>query len=107
MKPKIPEVKVVSFDIFDTLLYRITGEPESVFRLMKRKLLEDQNETLGSDFIDNFVETRKNAPILLRRTLKREADFREIYEFIGAVWDLQDGDIEKLQLLEIETEKKY
>lgn len=106
MKPNIPDVKVVSFDIFDTLLYRITGEPESVFRLMKRKLIEDQNETLGSDFIDNFVETRKNAPILLRNTLKREADFGEIYEFIGTVWDLRNGDIEKLQLLEIETEKK-
>lgn len=61
-------VKVVSFDVFDTLLKRDVGDPRDVFYLIKTKL-SDPSFNLDKDFVDNFVTFRQTAEKLLRREL--------------------------------------
>ena len=38
LEQAIDAAKVVSFDVFDTLLFRITARPEAIFSLMGQKI---------------------------------------------------------------------
>lgn len=103
----VPRVKVISFDIFDTLLYRVTGGPESVFILMQRELFKKSFPyDFDQMFIAYFPDLRINAPLLLRNRIGREASFDEIYQFISEVSDLSDAQAEVLKELELRTEVK-
>ena len=63
--------KVVSFDVFDTLINRPFITPEDLFSYME--IIFD---------IDGFRQKRINAEITARETLKKEVNLDEIYDFI-------------------------
>ena len=90
---------VVSFDIFDTVLYRAVDDPEDVFRLM------------GSEMgFTDFRRVRKAAESRARRKKKehhrtREVLLSEIYDLlereygIDRSWEQREIEIEKAVLL--------
>lgn len=104
MKVEIPPVQVVSFDIFDTLLYRITGEPESVFTLMERRLEQLPSRRFDPKFVKEFRNIRKNIPLLLSKKKGVEISFDEIYSYIGNLFSLSSDDISFLKDLEVDIE---
>ena len=62
-----PSVKVVSFDVFDTLLRRNVGQPKDVFYLMQ---LELENQLNIEPIVrTNFIELRQLAERNLRQSL--------------------------------------
>lgn len=69
-------IKLVTFDIFDTCLVRASGNPDSVFRLLARKVI-----TTGAkgDILD-FIKIRKDGEYYARMSIKSEVTLEEIYE---------------------------
>lgn len=95
---KIDRAEVVSFDIFDTLLFRKTNTPEGVFDLV------------GKHFqIHGFRKLRMDAQneasrIVFQRHQYPHADMNDIYEVLGR-HDEIPVDWQAVKLFEIQTER--
>lgn len=71
-------MKLYSFDIFDTCLVRLCGEPDNVFFILGESILESSDDSLLRD----FVRERKMAERTATKTLNKEAvTINEIYDF--------------------------
>lgn len=103
------EVKVVSFDVFDTALIRPFMKPEDVFRCLNH---EFENLMPGTRL--EFSKIRVKTESELRRekiysanSSAEDISLDEIYEKIQKIYNLTDDVKNRLQELEIETEKKF
>lgn len=95
---KSEEVKVVSFDIFDTLLVRPCLIPTDVFYLVERKI----GRNIG------FAELRKKAEAYARKIKPYYYDditIDEIYKVLSEIAGLSKDEAEEIKRIEIETEK--
>lgn len=99
---QIPKIKVVSFDIFDTLLFRTVVIPDRVFWLMYRKKTKifPAFTTVG-----DWVSSRKMAEQEARRVAKEkygnsEVSLEDIYHYLPTAY----ANIEELMQLELECE---
>lgn len=98
LKEKIDKAKVVSFDMFDTLVFRIVDRPTAVFEIMEKDY-----------HIHNFSELRQKyqneaSLNVMQKQGYPHADFDEIYDWIkkNLVCNLK---IEELAEKEIALEK--
>ena len=87
----IKPYKYVSFDIFDTLLKRNVEKPTDVFEVIERKA--------GNNFKKIRIEAEQKARHELITGDKKEITLKDIYSYIP-------GDTEKLQQLELQTERQ-
>ncbi len=97
LKSKIDKAELVSFDVFDTLLFRKTNSPESVFDLMGRQFQ-----------IHGFRKMRMNAQDEASRRAYANfqyphADMDQIYEVLSERTDIP-VDWNAVKALEIEME---
>lgn len=93
--------KVVSFDIFDTLLLRKTLEPKDIFIMLS---YEFRNE-LSSSFITRFEDIRMNAEYFSRFDCKNyETDLDKIYEYMVKNYSFDRSLAERIKAREIELE---
>ena len=96
LKKMIDGCKVISFDIFDTLITRCCSNPEDIFKIVEKKL-----NLTGAD----FQKERVKAELIARQVKKsEEITLKEIYNHVETL------DMYKKQLamqLEIETECEY
>lgn len=83
------ENNVVSFDIFDTLLFRKCGKPAAIF-----EIIENEREIKG--FADIRIRCEKEA----RQHKKSEVTLDEIYDRIGG----ELGDVAAIEIKRFETE---
>lgn len=90
-----PSIRVVSFDIFDTLLERPVLEPRDVFGLVARKV----DRLYGVD----FVKLRWSAEEELG---KSNATIHEIYEHIRQKHQISATTAESLKAAELDFEKR-
>ncbi|MEL7640513.1 MAG: hypothetical protein AAGU21_12800 [Solidesulfovibrio sp.] len=91
------EIKIVSFDIFDTMLLRPCVTPSSIFKIIGKK----------SVFGYNFCKIRINAESAARKKRPAGEDditLDSIYNEVQKMTGLDDEEIEKVKQLEIETE---
>lgn len=71
-------MKVYSFDVFDTCITRLCGEPDNVFWLLAEAVLDDANESLYRGFVRERKMAEKKAICALR---KDAVTIDEIYSF--------------------------
>lgn len=91
----LSKYKIVSFDIFDTLLKRDVFYPTDIFLLVEQEYNRKYNKQI------DFFSIRKNAEKQLRKkSLFSEVTLEEIYSEIK----LQDEEKNKLKQLELDTE---
>lgn len=97
MKKKIQNAKIVSFDVFDTLIMRIVDKPETIF--------EVTGVVCGlENFSVNRQEMQQQASIKAERELHvPHADMLQIYEYISQHMG-GDADWEKVRDLEMQIE---
>jgi len=103
--------KLYSFDVFDTLITRITATPQGVFALMQNEL---RSNTLYIDINDGFKNDfpliRVHAEELARHCLQRngieDITLDEIYDYVAMRGDIGRGQAELLKELEISIELK-
>jgi predicted HAD superfamily hydrolase len=88
-----PEIKVVSFDVFDTCLTRLSYQPQDVFRLALQKT--------------NLYQDRCRAESELKRTGSPYPTFEEIWRFLGIKCHLSEDQVQQLSQREIQWEKRF
>lgn len=99
-------IKVYSFDVFDTVVTRITAHPRAVFLLIQEELKRSEKH-LSACLVDNFHVTRIEAERTARKLSSTEdVTIREIYDVIKKKYDLSSSCVERLISLEIRVESK-
>ncbi len=99
-----------SFDVFDTLITRMTATPQGVFYVMQNRLQTEQKYEKISLFIKtNYAELRINAEVLARRNYQVEdiedVTLNEIYNAFEITGCL--GADERRLLMELEEETEW
>lgn len=89
-------IKIVSFDIFDTLLYRPVLSPDDIFKFMD-KILEDKQG------VKDFYEKRNSIEPESKDWL---ANLDEIYEYMRIKYSIPYAQIVIMKDLEIEIESR-
>ena len=90
--------RVVSFDVFDTLLFRNLYKPTDIFRIMEKAVSEKYD-------VDNFCELRINCEAGSRKEEnKYETSLDEIYELMGAK---VGKNVDIIKKMELEFELKF
>ena len=95
---QIDRADFISFDIFDTAIYRIVKRPHDIFRLIEQQ-----------SGIKNFFKNRKKASKTTRQKNKErgiiEITLDEIYQTLGEIdTTLSEEKLYSLKQLEMETE---
>ena len=90
-----PEVEVVSFDIFDTLLVRPVLEPLDILKLMP---------DLCGIGLKEFTSMRKYSDYLSIQKKGASANIDDIYEEMGKTFGIKKEILDKLKKSELETE---
>ena len=96
------QVKIVSFDVFDTVLTRIIGEPTGLFLILSQKLSE-LSLGLPDDFVSNFYSYRIAAERAVRRH-SREVRLHEIYRELSIKHSVEPLVADVVAGIEIELE---
>ena len=97
LRQMIDGARVVSFDVFDTLLFRITAWPEAIFSLMGQKIGMADFEPFRRKKQQEISET------LARAGEAPHADLDQIYAYIAQ--QDRSRDWEKVKELELEMER--
>ena len=93
--------KVITFDIFDTLVTRKIYEPDDVFSLIDEKVVNLFSFSEGV-----YITTRKIAEENLRKRKNYTGDINidEIYEEFGKILKLSQKEVQQIKKIEIETD---
>jgi FMN phosphatase YigB (HAD superfamily) len=95
-------IKLVSFDVFDTMIARRCGSPKTIFRIVGGKL--SQSGLISVNPFD-FQKMRAEAEQQSRRhNGNRETSLARIYSQLNAFWMLPESAVEKMISIELETE---
>lgn len=98
------ETKVVSFDIFDTLISRTCLDPKDIFTALGNIF---SNELSNAFFVD-FKSIRENAENAVRATVSHfEIDIYEIYNYMIEVYGFDKNLADRMLKKEIELELEY
>lgn len=85
------KAKAYSFDVFDTVLTRITGTPKGVFMLVENKL-KDGNYEVPQKLVQNFTKLRIQAELEARQYSKgQEIKIVDIYKIIAKQFQLSSN----------------
>lgn len=98
-----------SFDIFDTIITRTIATPKGIFAIMQQRLQNDSAyDDIDEHIRNHFYNLRICAERLARDsyydTEVHDITLVQIYEALGAGGMLTEGQSERLQALEIQTE---
>lgn len=101
-----------SFDVFDTLITRMTATPQGIFALMRERIaLERDRNGLEDYVIDNFFELRIHSEELIRKSgmfqKVEEVTLRDIYRAMAVCGCLNEAQIDYLCDMEQNTEIAY
>lgn len=95
----IEKIKLVSCDIFDTLIYRLVAKPEDIFTLVQKRYELFYNESLPHDYkyVRKFAEKAAR-----EKETSKEIFYDDIFDYLPYKEDV----IERLKILEFELEKE-
>jgi len=95
-------IKLVSFDVFDTVIARKCGAPEAVFHLTGHKLKSRGLLSISpQDFARQRVEAEKRA----RQHSYSELSLADIYAGMNQLWFLPKARLQAVMECELETER--
>jgi len=100
-----PDIKLVTVDVFDTVLTRNAYSPVDLFSRVKGRLAVEGDEDLAS-VLPRFEEVRRSAELHARRHLKEreEITFDEIIAQMALDLSLADESASRMASYEIEEE---
>lgn len=101
--------KVVSFDIFDTLVVRPFWNPIDLFTFMNEEFRRINNTETGINFSKIRIEAEKNARKKLSnlKTNKQDITLDDIYKEIKDKIDIEDNVIDEMRKKEQQLEIKF
>jgi FMN phosphatase YigB (HAD superfamily) len=96
-------MKIASFDVFDTVLTRIVGDPRAVFLLLGKKLF---NQSLIEFMPEVFAHARIKAEPRAFKNIGEACTLQHIYTEIAIALRLTDEQQERIMQLELELESE-
>lgn len=104
-----PDIKVISFDVFDTLVFRPFAKPLDMFICLNKPFTEIFGINSYVDFasIRHYAEEHCHK---IQKALKpgiEEPTFDEIYDLISEVYGYDREKLREVQKIEIENEIKF
>ena len=100
------QIKLISFDIFDTIMFRTVNQPKQVFEIVGEKIKSEILDDIGLD-PQEFVLVRERAEILARKQgqvlnkdIRVEVTIDDIYNWMPDIISNK----ERVKEVEIETE---
>ncbi|QMT31171.1 HAD family hydrolase [Alysiella filiformis] len=109
----INHFNTISFDIFDTLVHRLTYAPTDVFDAVRSALMHTELALLQPELIDNFPHLRRLSEQQAReRRVKdfggdAEITFDEIYDELALLHPIDDATRTLLQNKELDLERLF
>jgi len=108
MLPNHDNIKVFSFDIFDTTVTRAVADPRDVFRLMQKTLSNDAFKEFPVSIRSNFAALRCKAALHARLEAlaqgKEDIGIVEIYKKLQSFCPLNETQCRQLMELEFQQE---
>jgi predicted HAD superfamily hydrolase len=106
---QVDQAKLVSFDIFDTLIHRAVHRPTDVFEVLAAKLGNHAIGLFNPGAAINFAHYRVLAEqqarsLQIRETQSPEVSLGQIYQILREAHDLSESHVEMISELEIELE---
>ena len=98
LKSKIAKARIVSFDVFDTLVIRNVKEPHIVFDVMSVQLINQSIVRDGLQFKKDRIVAEKEA---YRNAKKEEITLDDIYKYLNKY-----ENVERIKEIELDTEKR-
>lgn len=104
-----PDIKIVSFDIFDTLIVRPFFEPTDLFILLESKVNKILGITDKIRFKELRIEAEKMARIQnkIKNPMYEEINLDDIYNELQGLTGIDTHFIEEIKQEEIKLELKY
>lgn len=96
-------VKLVSFDVFDTIIARRCGAPANVFRIVENKLRERNIIEFHGHFDSDRTQAEQRAR---HHKGGRDVTLEEIYEELNSLWRLPEVVVKEIIGIELETERE-
>jgi FMN phosphatase YigB (HAD superfamily) len=96
-------MKISSFDVFDTVLTRVVGDPKAVFLLLGKQLLA---QSFVSCTPEAFAHARSRAESRSYRNIGEIYTLANIYTELAIALQLTDEQCEKIMHLELELESE-
>lgn len=93
-----PDIKYISFDIFDTLLERPVIKPTDIFSIV-------DSICKKNGLINNFTKNR-SIEAACRKFLNREPSLDDIYDYMNVELGLDNNILEKVKAIELDCEFK-
>jgi predicted HAD superfamily hydrolase len=108
---RIADCDLVSFDVFDTLIFRAVARPIDAFELVKLRLLESETALFSPLIVDCFPANRVRAESLARDRMmlssgQGEVTLDEIYATFAQLTGAAPDVIAELRRTELEVERK-
>ena len=101
------EIKVVSFDIFDTLIVRPFYEPTDLFSFLEKKVKSILNIADNINFKQVRIQAEQIARERASYTNREEISLLEIYVVLQELLGIDEDALEKIKQEEIQLELKY
>ena len=91
--------KIITFDIFDTLITRKIYNPDDIYHIIENKL------PICKEMLPNgLLKLRKEAESLARDKYKQDVNIHQIYSEFSELSNLDSATIEKIKNMEIDLE---
>lgn len=98
-----PEVKAITFDVFDTLIKRSLEVPADIYKFLEPLAIKASN-----GITEDFARVRLNAEVQTREnSINGEITFDEIYLAIKNHYDIDEEILSELKRIEIEVELSF
>jgi predicted HAD superfamily hydrolase len=107
---QVDQAKLVSFDVFDTLIHRAVHQPTDVFEVLAAQLRNHAVGLFNPGAAVNFAHYRVLAErearsALLERAHTPEVSLEQIYQTLSEVHDLSESHVATISELETELER--
>jgi FMN phosphatase YigB (HAD superfamily) len=96
-------MKIASFDVFDTVLTRVVGDPKAIFLVLGKQLA---NQYLIDSTPDAFAYARIQAEPRAFRNIGEKYNLHHIYTELAITLGLKDDQWEKILQQELDLESK-
>jgi FMN phosphatase YigB (HAD superfamily) len=95
---------IASFDVFDTVITRVIGDPKSVFLLLGKTLLK---ESLITCMPETFARARIQAESLAFKNIGIKHQLQHVYSELAIALHLSEEQHRTIMQLELELESKF
>ncbi|WP_165360588.1 HAD family hydrolase [Candidatus Chloroploca sp. Khr17] len=100
-------MKVMSFDVFDTLLTRVTGQPGAIFLFLGRQLAQEGLLPCSPEVFARLRSEAEQRAFENAGGLDSHVDLARIYEELGVVLGLDASQRQMMMKAELELETRF